>query len=269
MYDDQGHLVGEYDSVTGYQQETVWFNGQPVATMQGGNLHYVYADHLGTPRSVVRAADNVELWRWDSDPFGAALPANPNPGSGSVTYNLRFPGQLYDNITGLHSNGMRDYSPATGRYIEADPIGLNGGLSRYQYVGGNPLSAVDPQGTNPIAGAIVGAEAGSAFGPIGTVVGGTIGAVVGAIIGWNIIGPIFQDKTPNTGLPGSWTTNPGSGQERLYGPNGRPAVDIDWDHTHDGVSPHPHNWGPDGREDPPKGGFSPWPRGRKPLSCPA
>ena len=171
MYDDQGHLLGEYDSVTGYQQETVWFNGQPVATVQNGNLYYVYADHLGTPRSVVRAADNMELWRWDSDPFGVGWPTNPNPGSGSVTYNLRFPGQLYDNITGLHSNGMRDYSPGTGRYIDADPIGLSGGLSRYTYVRANPLTSEDPDGTQ--ATIFLGALAGFAYETVSELASGT------------------------------------------------------------------------------------------------
>lgn len=49
-------------------------------------------------------------------------------------------------------------------------------------------------------------------------------------------------KTPNTGEPGTWYTNPGSGQMRLYGGDGNPAVDFDFDHDHGQGIPHAHNW---------------------------
>jgi RHS repeat-associated protein len=117
-----------------------------VATVQGGVVYYVSADNLGSPRSIVRASDNVELWRWDSDPFGVLQPTNPNPGSGTLTYDLRFPGQVFDVETQMASNGMRDYVPGTGRYLEPDPIGLSGGLSRYDYVGGSPANYKDSNG---------------------------------------------------------------------------------------------------------------------------
>ncbi|MEO8007403.1 MAG: RHS repeat-associated core domain-containing protein, partial [Betaproteobacteria bacterium] len=43
-------------------------------------------------------------------------------------------------------NYFRDYSPDIGRYIQSDPIGLYGGTNTFGYVGGAPLSRIDPLG---------------------------------------------------------------------------------------------------------------------------
>ena len=88
------------------------------------------------------------VWRWDSEPFGTAA-ANQDPdGDGNLfVYNPRFPGQYYDAETGLNYNYHRDYDPGTGRYVESDPIGLNGGsYSTYAYGGGSPVNNIDPSG---------------------------------------------------------------------------------------------------------------------------
>jgi RHS repeat-associated protein len=60
--------------------------------------------------------------------------------------NLRFPGQLYDQEDNLFYNYFRNYDPTLGRYVQSDPIGLNGGTNTYAYVGGNPVRYVDPLG---------------------------------------------------------------------------------------------------------------------------
>jgi len=59
---------------------------------------------------------------------------------------LRFPGQIYDSQAGLSQNWHRDYDPVTGRYVESDPIGLNGGINTYAYISSRPTAAVDPTG---------------------------------------------------------------------------------------------------------------------------
>lgn len=52
--------------------------------------------------------------------------------------------------TGLHQNWNRDYAPGIGRYIQADPIGLVGGLNVYQYTYNDPFKYIDPSGEIPV-----------------------------------------------------------------------------------------------------------------------
>ena len=145
-YDEDGHLLGEYDGTGALIEETVWLEDTPVATLRpktggGIDIDYVWADHLDTPRAITTSdAAATLLWSWNSDPFGTTA------ATGSIEYNLRFPGQYFDAETGLHYNYLRDYIPSIGRYQESDPIGLEGGANTYAYVDGAPLLSSDKAG---------------------------------------------------------------------------------------------------------------------------
>ncbi|UOD27741.1 RHS repeat-associated core domain-containing protein [Massilia violaceinigra] len=156
VYNEAGQMVGEYNSAGTPIQETVYLEGMPVAVIKPRasgaeeNAYYVYADHLATPRVITRASDNKMVWRWDgANPFGED-PPDENPSRlGNFSYNLRFPGQYYDKETNLFYNYYRDYDPQTGRYVQSDPIGLDGGINTYTYVAANPISNTDPLGLAP------------------------------------------------------------------------------------------------------------------------
>jgi RHS repeat-associated protein len=140
------------------ESDWVWLDGQPVAqftdsydasgTYQGTAVTYLYADHLGTPR-IGTDANKAITWRYQSDAFGVGTP------SGTAAVRLRLPGQIDLGILGLNYNYFRDYDSSTGRYLESDPIGIEGGLNTYGYVEQNPLSFIDPNGLHP--GAIIAA----------------------------------------------------------------------------------------------------------------
>lgn len=65
------------------------------------------------------------------------------------------------NLTLGVSYYFRSYGPTTGRYTQGDPIGLNGGWSRYGYVDANPLRYSDAHGLSPVAGGLYCAKVGS------------------------------------------------------------------------------------------------------------
>ncbi|WP_342585666.1 RHS repeat-associated core domain-containing protein, partial [Stenotrophomonas maltophilia] len=121
----------------------------PVGLLKGSALYYVQPDHLGTPRVVVDPARDVVVWSWDlkGEAFGATAPnEDPDQDGTLFEFAMRFPGQRYDAESGLHYNVQRDYDPASGRFVTSDPLGLQGGISTYGYVKGNPLTSVDPDG---------------------------------------------------------------------------------------------------------------------------
>ena len=62
VYDEGGHLVGEYNNSGNLMQEAIWFGNMPVATIRpnggGVSLFYVHTDHLNTPRRISRPSDH-------------------------------------------------------------------------------------------------------------------------------------------------------------------------------------------------------------------
>lgn len=143
-FDLDGNVIAETDAAGTVLREVVWADGLPVAQVDpAAGTTWLHVDHLGTPRVGTSSAGAV-TWRWDSNAFGSTPP------TGTTTVNLRMPGQIYDAETGLYFNGWRTYSPHLGRYLESDPISLNGGLNTYAYVAANPLNYTDPMGLQAI-----------------------------------------------------------------------------------------------------------------------
>ena len=48
--------------------------------------------------------------------------------------------------SGLYYYRARMYSPTLGRFMQPDPIGYQGGVHLYAYVGNDPLNRIDPSG---------------------------------------------------------------------------------------------------------------------------
>ncbi|QNA99625.1 DUF6765 family protein [Massilia sp. Se16.2.3] len=168
LYRDQ-RLAAEADSEGHIRTHYIYLHGKPLAKIEmspdvgwlhslrkslfGGqdsvaHVYAIHTDHLGTPQAVSNSAQQI-VWQASTTAFGKAqiLHAALSAGSGNVfEMNLRMPGQVYDAETGLSQNYLRDYDPELGRYTTPDPLGLEGGINPYVYVGSNPLTRIDPLG---------------------------------------------------------------------------------------------------------------------------
>lgn len=59
---------------------------------------------------------------------------------------FQYAGREYDSDAQLYYYRARWYDPAARRFISEDPIGLNGGINLYAYVGNNPINQKDSLG---------------------------------------------------------------------------------------------------------------------------
>jgi RHS repeat-associated protein len=81
----------------------------------------------------------VKVVDYTYDPYGNTT------ADATIDNPFQYTGRENDN-TGLYYYRARYYSPNQQRFISEDPIRLNGGINVYAYVGGNPISYIDPEG---------------------------------------------------------------------------------------------------------------------------
>jgi RHS repeat-associated protein len=140
---DGDDLVGTLNSSGNVVAATV-FSGmidEALSSTTGATPRTLYSDHLG---SVIGVADGTTpTHSYSYGPYGETTAP-----SSVDSLPFRYTGREKDTDS-LYYYRARYYHTGMGRFISADPIGLGGGLSLYAYVGANPVSIVDPLGTQP------------------------------------------------------------------------------------------------------------------------
>ncbi len=171
LYANEG-LIGEYTS-TGtlissymYLPDSMW-GTKPLGRVTAGEAYFYQHDQLGTPNLLTSKTGQVK-WQGAVDAFGQVQ----NTING-LTNKLRFPGQYYDQESGLYYNYFRDYDPELGRYTQSDPIGLAGGINTYGYAYQNPVMYTDPRGL--IIPQVAGGVGGFTFGLLSAIGQGQTG----------------------------------------------------------------------------------------------
>jgi len=115
---------------------------EPLIIEKGGQFFFYQADGLG---SVTDITDNSGIVKqhYTYSAFGeieSQLDVN-------FIQSYTFTGREFDSETGLYFYRARHYDPATGRFLQEDPISFAGGdVNFYAYVKNHPIVSTDPSG---------------------------------------------------------------------------------------------------------------------------
>jgi RHS repeat-associated protein len=133
-----------YESSAGVATDYVWWNGVLLGIVRNQVFYAALNDHLGRPEVLMDGQGGI-AWRAATAAYDEKTVVNTIGG-----FNLGFPGQYNDSESLLSYNRNRYYDASIGRYIEADPIGLAGGVNIYAYALSNPIDWVDASGLSSI-----------------------------------------------------------------------------------------------------------------------
>ena len=96
----------------------------------GQQTHYFHFDQIGIPREMTDGEDNLV---WFGNYTGWGRLKEETKVTDSAHQSFRLQDQYADHETGLHYNFFRYYEPDAGRFVNQDPIGLEGGDKFYWF----------------------------------------------------------------------------------------------------------------------------------------
>lgn len=107
-----------------------------------GAIKCYHSDQVGSTLAITDEAGDVTD-RWSYTIFGKVA---ERTGSTDTPYQFNGAFGVCTDECGLYYMRARYYNPRIMRFLNADPIGFDGGLNWYAAFGNNPINAIDPLG---------------------------------------------------------------------------------------------------------------------------
>ena len=115
-----------------------------VSTVVAGATLFYHQDGLGTVTDLTDST-GATAKSYSYDAYGTIVDQ-----TGTVDQPYTYTGREFDSESGLMYYRARYYDPNTGRFLQKDPIGFNGGdLTLYGYARQNGTNRIDPFGLAP------------------------------------------------------------------------------------------------------------------------
>ncbi len=143
-YDNKGRLLFETDLDGKITATNIYSGGFLVARINAAGENYFYHfDKTGNSLAMTDK-DGKIVSAYAYGPFGAVINRTGLTEDNPFTYVGQF--GVVDEGTGMFFMKSRFYDAITGRFIQKDPIGFDGGINQYAYVDNNPVKGIDPEG---------------------------------------------------------------------------------------------------------------------------
>lgn len=143
-YDLSGRLLFQTDD-SGTVNITYLYIGKKLVAMGTASSGYTFFhfDRIGNALALTNDSGTV-IKRYAYQPYGASTEDGPemaNPFTFVGAHGVMDLGQEVF----LMKNRL--YDAGTGKFLQTDPIGIDGGINLYTYAGNNPINNIDPEGT--------------------------------------------------------------------------------------------------------------------------